>query len=151
MTAGNKKSVLVVGIGNTIRGDDGIGCYICQSIEMMNLDAVKTMMVQQLDSNLLEEFIQADLVILTDASVEGDPVRFYSVHEERPSVLSSSHHMSATLLMQMAKQLYQKGIAIMICAVGGYHFSVSDKLSARAKKNAAKAVIMICDWIKKNS
>ncbi|MBL7739194.1 MAG: hydrogenase maturation protease [Chitinophagaceae bacterium] len=141
---------LITGIGNTLRGDDGIGAYICSKIETLDLEGVKTITVQQLDSDLLDEFLEADHIILADAFVEGKPVHFYPVKPDESPLVSSSHHMSAALLMQMAKLVYNRELSIMICAVGGFDFDIKEGLSARARRNADEAVRTICDWIAKN-
>lgn len=76
---------------------------------------------------------------------------FFKVSGNEPIPVSSSHHISAPLLMQMAKTIYQKELSMMICAVAGYRFSMKEKLSARAKKNADKAVAAIVEWMNKNN
>ncbi len=150
MAVQQRTKFLITGIGNTLRGDDGIGAYICAAIDTLQLDGVRTLTVHQLDSDLLDEFLEADHIILADAFVEGRPVHFYQVKPEDSPPVSSSHHMSAATLIQMAKLVYHRELSVMICAVGGFDFGMKEKLSARAKRNADKAVKTICDWIGKN-
>lgn len=144
-------NILLVGVGNTLRGDDGIGAYICSCIDALKMPGVQTLVTQQLDTALLDELTEADHIIIADASFEGKAVDFFKVSGNEPIPVSSSHHMSAPLLMQMAKTIYQKELSMMICAVAGYRFSMKEKLSARAKKNADKAVAVIIEWINKNN
>jgi hydrogenase maturation protease len=144
-------NILLVGVGNTLRGDDGIGAYICSCIDALKMPGVQTLMTQQLDTALLDELMEADHIIIADASFEGKAVDFFKVSGNEPIPVSSSHHMSAPLLMQMAKTIYQKELSMMICAVAGYRFSMKEKLSARAKKNADKAVAAIVEWMNKNN
>lgn len=144
-------NILLVGVGNTLRGDDGIGSYICSWIDALKIRGVQTLLTQQLDTVLLEELMKAGHIIIVDASFEGKAVDFFKVNEHEPLHGSSSHHMSAPLLMQMAQTIYQKELSMMICAVAGYRFGMKEKLSARAKKNADKAVAIITEWINQHN
>jgi hydrogenase maturation protease len=144
-------TILIVGVGNTLRGDDGIGAYICSCMELLKIPGVQTLQVQQLDTALLDEMMQANHIIIADASMEGKAVDFFKVNENDPIPVSSSHHMSGPLLLQTAQTIYQKEMSMMICAVAGYRFGMKEKLSARAKKNADNAVAIITEWINKNN
>lgn len=144
-------TILVVGVGNTLRGDDGIGAYICSCMAALKIPGVETLLTHQLDTVLLDELMQANHIIIADASFEGKSVDFFKVNGNEPLQGSSSHHMSAPLLMQMAKTIYQKELPMMICAVAGYRFGMKEKLSVRAKKNADKAVAIIREWINQHN
>lgn len=143
----NLKKVLVVGIGNTIRGDDGIGAYVSSVIDQINIEAVETLIVQQLDTSLIDVFLKADKIVLVDAALTGD-VNFYLLRNEESFSISSSHYVNANLLSSLIKKLYEKEIIIMMCEVGGENFDMREKLSSNAKQNADKAVGLIVDWIK---
>lgn len=145
------KNILIVGVGNTLRGDDGIGAYICSCTDALKQEGVQTLVTQQLDTALLDELMQADHIIIADASFEGRSVNFFKVNGNESTPASSSHHMSAPLLMRMAQTIYHKELSMMICAVTGYRFGMREKLSAKAKKNADKAVAIITEWINSNS
>ncbi len=144
-------TILIVGVGNTLRGDDGIGAYICSCMELLKIPGVQTLQVQQLDTALLDELMQANHIIIADASFEGKSVEFFKVSGNEPLRGSSSHHMSAPLLLQMAQTIYQKELSLLICAVAGYRFGMKEKLSVKAKKNADIAVAAIIEWINKNN
>lgn len=133
-------------------GDDGIGAYICSGIAAKKITGVAALITHQLDSNLLEELTAADDIIIADAATAtSDAVRFFKVSADEPAGVSSAHYMSASLLMQMARLVYNKELSIMICAVTGYNFSLREKLSVRAKKNADSAITIICKWIEENN
>lgn len=70
-------NILLVGVGNTLRGDDGIGAYICSCIDALKMPGVQTLMTQQLDTALLDELMEADHIIIADASFEGKAVDFF--------------------------------------------------------------------------
>ena len=115
---------MIVGIGNTIRGDDAIGTYVCTAIDKMDIKGVQTLMVQQLDTALVEEFLRVDKLVLVDASVTGEGVNFYRLKTKENVSASSSHHVNAGFLVSLIKKLYKKEINVMMCAVRGENFDI---------------------------
>lgn len=144
----NNNKILIVGIGNTIRGDDGIGAFVCGAIEKLSLDGVTTMITQQLQTELVNDFLKYNYIVLVDAAVTSDTVLFHPLKKKTAAPVSTSHAADANLLASLAQQLYQKELFIMICAVKGYNFEIGEQLSAAAKKNADAAISIICNWIK---
>ena len=141
------RNIAVVGIGNSIRSDDGIGAYICSCVDSWNLPGVTTITVQQLHTTLIEDLLLFDGIVLADASIAGGPVAFYPLEEDDSGILSSSHHINAGLLAALTRQLYNKKLPVMICAVRGENFAIGDKLSAGGLQNATKALALIRNWV----
>lgn len=146
-----QKKILIIGIGNTLRSDDGIGKYICDCIEKINVPNVHCTTAYQLETNLLEEFIQYDTVIIADAAVSGKPVSFINAATLEHQPVSSSHHADAASMVVLAKQLYQKDIEIFLCAVRGNNFEMGEQLSTIAVHHADDAVNTILNYIKTDS
>jgi hydrogenase maturation protease len=142
-----KKKIILVGVGNTLRGDDGIGAYICARFDQLNIEGLTTMVTQQLNTELVDDFLEYDSIILADAAISGGPVAWHPLKTETALPVSSSHHVNAGLLNALAKQLYHKKLPIMCCAVKGENFEMGEQLSATAKKNADDAVAIICTWV----
>jgi hydrogenase maturation protease len=70
----NRKKVLILGIGNMLMGDEGVGVHVVNSLE----GAVLPADVECLDGGvgsflLLEPMQNADKVILIDATIDGQP------------------------------------------------------------------------------
>lgn len=139
--------ILVAGIGNSIRSDDGIGPYIAQCLEDQKLNGVTTTSYHQLTPELIEEFISYDIIVLADAAVNEEAVAFYLLEEKTVSPASASHHINASLLLSLSKQLYQKKLTVYVCAVQAHDFSMGWQLSANGKINADAAVVMLSSWI----
>ncbi len=141
--------ILIAGVGNSFRNDDGIGPYICRCIEEKEFPCVTAICYHQLHTELIEAFLQFDSVIVADAAVTGELVEFYPLKEITTGPASSSHHVNASLLLQLAKQLYKKDLNIMVCSVLGYDYEMGETLSEAGKNNADKAVSIITDWLNK--
>ncbi len=68
-------NLLILGIGNVLMGDEGIGAFVAQFLEKQTLPP----QVKVLDGgtggfHLLEAFQNADWVIMIDATINGRPV-----------------------------------------------------------------------------
>ncbi|MFY9853548.1 MAG: hydrogenase maturation protease [Terracidiphilus sp.] len=73
--ATKKKKTLVLGLGNVLMGDEGIGVHVVRALEKQSLPAG----VECLDGGtggfvLLEPLQNADHIILIDAAADGNPL-----------------------------------------------------------------------------
>ncbi len=67
-------SVLVIGYGNTLRGDDGAGCYVAERLCALNHEpGLKVLSLHQLTPELAQPVAEAGLVIFIDASIQSPP------------------------------------------------------------------------------
>ena len=69
--------LLVIGYGNTLRHDDGVGPRIAEAVEDLNLPGVRTLVSQQLSPEHAEPVARARRVIFVDAAVDqAEDVKF---------------------------------------------------------------------------
>ena len=134
----NPKTVCIVGVGNSLRSDDGIGHYVCRCIEIMNLPDVETLIVHQLEVEMIEKFLMYELIIIADGSVKQNDVEIFRV-DEQVAATTSSHHVSAAALQHLAALLYDRKLPLYVCAVKGETFDFGEKISVAGKKRADQA------------
>jgi len=142
------EKLVIIGVGNTLRSDDGIGAYVCLQIDSMNLPGVTTIIVHQLHVELIEDLLEYDTVIIADASVSGNDVEFVPLQVDETQAVSSTHHLNANMLVALIQKMYRKDIPIFLCSVLGENFEMGETLSFNALANANKATEIICNWIK---
>ena len=142
------EKILIIGVGNTLRSDDGIGAYICLKIDAMHLPHVSIRIVHQLHVELIEDLLQYDSVIIADASVTEKNVEFVPLQIHETQAVSSSHHLNANMLLALVQKIHGKNIPIFLCSVRGENFEMGETLSVKAMMNADNALKMINDWIK---
>lgn len=142
-----KNQIAIVGIGNALRSDDGLGNYITETIEQLQIKNVKTFIVHQLQIELLEELQDFNSVIFVDASLKNEEVIFEEIKQDLSVAPSSSHRINAETFVQLSKKLYQKQIHFYSCAVKGYYFDMGESISPQAKANAKKAIEKILSFI----
>ena len=63
-------SILVIGYGNTLRGDDGVGPRVAEAIGKLNLPGVHTLICPLLTPELADPIARAGTVIFVDAAVD---------------------------------------------------------------------------------
>lgn len=136
-----------MGIGNTIRCDDGIGAYITEAIEAMHLQNVECLTVHQLQTELVEELIKYNVVILVDAAIQIPEIEFRPLNGTG-SALSSSHHINAEMLYAVAEKMFDKKLNIYLCAVKGENFEMGETIAAAVYERADAAISLLIDFIK---
>ena len=142
-----KKHTCIVGIGNTLRSDDGAGAYVCRLLEDVNPAFVTIITTQQLDIGMTEDLAKFDRVIFIDASMEEDSFSFKPLEIENNPASSSSHQINAGMLVSLARQLYTTNTQFYICAIGGQNFDMGKNLSEKTTINAHEAAALIRKWI----
>ena len=62
--------LLVIGYGNTLRGDDGVGPRVAEAVEKLILPNVRTLICQQLSPEHADPISRAEKVVFVDAAVD---------------------------------------------------------------------------------
>ncbi len=139
--------ICIAGIGNPIRSDDGIGAYVCEQIELLQIPGITTMALQQLQVEQIEVFAGFDHVVIVDASVNSSEVEFYPLKKEDDTTGATSHHLNPVIINSLSDILNQVQLSIQICSVKGIDFDYGEGLSPTALQNADTAVQIITNWI----
>lgn len=101
--AGN---ILVIGYGNTLRQDDGVGPYVAEQVEELGLPGVRTLVAPQLNPEHAERVAEARLVVFVDASqAPGRNVGLRPV-EPSPTTQLTSHAADPGTVLALARDLY---------------------------------------------
>jgi hydrogenase maturation protease len=102
---------LVIGYGNTLRGDDGLGYRMAEIVETWKLPDVIVLPRHQLTPELALDLAGVDRVIFVDATPPQNPHSPILVErlEAKPDgTFFSGHHSSPTTLLALAAELYSK-------------------------------------------
>jgi hydrogenase maturation protease len=99
------KKTLVIGIGNTIRGDDGAGIRVAERIAARHAD-VDVLCVQQLSPEHADTIAQYERLIVVDASVTADAVRVTPLHAAVDARLPRTHDVTPAGILALSSTLY---------------------------------------------
>lgn len=125
--------ILLFGIGNTLRSDDGVGIYVCEQLQQLQLKNVVIQTAQQLQMELVEEmfnykvvFVVEDSIAKTEAMLlkntkimnmiilgaylqKKPVVKIQSILEAFKKVLSGKYHQ----LLPINKPAFEKGASFL--------------------------------------
>lgn len=136
--------MLVIAIGNTLRGDDGFAWHVADELNRIPTENLRAIKVHQLTPELAEAITNVDLVVFVDASAHGDAgVLTCDPVTTSEADLRFSHDITPATVIQMAKTLYaHEPKAFLICAPGKV-FEHSESLSPEVSSAVPAAVAKV--------
>lgn len=150
MTAKANLGSLVVGYGNPLRGDDGVGWVIAGHMatdpRFADIDVLQR---HQLTPELALDVSRADLVVLVDArsGVPAGSVAIERVDPARANGTSWSHHLGPASLVGLASEFYGRAAAVHVVSVGAGSLDVGEGLSPAVEAAVAGAIDTIAGLI----
>ena len=132
------RRVLVIGYGNPLRGDDGLGQVIAARIaETARPEAIGVIVAHQLTPELAEPISRSDLVIFVDAAVNL-PAGRIKVVPVLPDALDApatlGHHCGPAQLLAAAQRVYGHGPEAWAIVVGGASWDYAESLSPAVER-----------------
>jgi hydrogenase maturation protease len=124
--------VLVIGWGNPLRGDDGVGWQAAALLAGdQRLGAATVLRRHQLTPELAEDVAAAGLVVLVDAGAGGGPAGTVTVTSVEPDEAGPafSHHLSPGALAALAGLLYGRVPPLWLVRVAAASFAAGERLS----------------------
>ena len=124
--------VLIIGYGNSMRGDDVVGCHVARMLEERYRDEpdVRVLGAPQLTPEMTEDVAASEFVLFLDAAVgthAGD-IRQEKL-KSRSGPLSLAHSLDPDLLLAAADKLYGSVPRAELLTIVGASFEVGDRLS----------------------
>jgi len=146
---------LVLGIGNPILGDDGIGFHIAQELAKEIKDeniGVKDTSVNGL--NLLELIVGYDKLIVIDA-IMTEEAKAGEIYRLKPSSSGetawstiSLHHLNLATTIEIGERLFPKEMPgeVIIFAIGAQEVTeVTGEMTARVKEAIPRVINLVLE------
>jgi hydrogenase maturation protease len=135
--------VLVIGYGNTLRGDDAAGIRAAELIAKRRPE-IECVCMHQLMPELAEQIAVSDIVFFFDADVNVTQpnVRLVvpSVEDDQPR----THFISPESLLRLSQLLYQRmPLKAYVVGIPASQFEFSEELSESTKKAVEESVILV--------
>ena len=93
------RHLLVIGYGNTLRSDDGVGPRVAEAVGGLRLPGVRTLICQQLSPEHAEPVSRAGKVIFVDAAVNApNEVQWHKLEPNETSQLMAQAADPRTML-----------------------------------------------------
>lgn len=145
-----KPKILVIGLGNPLREDDGIGAEVVEILEEKMPPATREKVtllaghqVDLIQAAIIKDY---DKVIFVDvqADMDGQPVQIKKIKPANDAPTFTSHIGSIPVLLSITERVFGQVPDCYLVAVQGSNFTFEQHLSAASKNNAAlgaKAII----------
>jgi len=130
--------VLVIGYGNTLRGDDGIGPAVAEAVAARGLPGVRVRVVQQLTPELAAELAEVRRVVFADAAVGGGAVRAVRLDATGAGGVMT-HTADPRGLLALTRAVYGREPEAWLVTAAGADFGFRDGLSPTGRANAGAA------------
>jgi len=126
--------ILIIGWGNPLRGDDGVGWRAAQLLTgagALQGHEVTVRVSHQLMPELAEEISRSEFVVFIDASCDNSAgeVRLEPVKPDHAPSAAFSHQLSPPALLGMAERLYGSRPEACFFSVGARSFEYGEELS----------------------
>jgi hydrogenase maturation protease len=136
--------VLVVGYGNALRGDDGLGWHAAARLAAdPRLAGAEVLARHQLTPELAEEISQAALAVLVDARDDGGPPGQVTVRRVAPAaraVPAWSHRLDPATLVGLAGALYGSLPPVFLVSAGVARCEAGERLSPALERALPRVV-----------
>ncbi len=146
-----RNDLLVIGVGNTLREDDGVGMVLAGRLKS-RFPSLACMEVFAPDLLLAERMAEYDHVLILDAmpmEEDGEPFRIIPLEPARsvvPAVGFVTHVFDWGAVLAMAGQLFGKIPKTELLAISAGQFGFCETLSPGCAANAEKAFAFLMDY-----
>ena len=141
-------SILIIGYGNNLRSDDGVGRYLAEIIDQQQLLLVKTLSVHQLTPELVLEITESQAVIFIDAIASlTDEITLQSLEPSQDKT-PLGHTSNPEQLLYLCKNLYHKCPSVWLLTIPTNNFEFGETFSDLTQAAIAPALLILTQLIK---
>lgn len=139
--------LLVIGYGNPLRGDDGLGWRVAEELQARRPEAA-VLVCQQITPELAEPLSRATQAAFIDIAADQQPGTFTitPLRPEIPKNANFTHQMTPGTLLYLAQVLYGNVPEARLYTVGGQAFGYGETLSAEVAEAVPSLIGEIEAW-----
>lgn len=131
---------LVIGYGNTLRGDDGVGPRVVAAVDALGLPGVRTLVCQQLSPEHAAPIALADMVIFVDAAVDAPAkVRLRSLEPNDTSQLMA-HAADPRTMLALSRDVFGHLPSAWWLTIPAEKMEFSEELTPVARRGCDEAL-----------
>jgi len=136
--------VLLFGIGNPARGDDGLGPALAEAVEKMGIPDVTVDADYQVTVEDSAAVAEHEIVIFADADAEGPAPYSFRPLEPSSGLGFSSHGLEPSQALGLAEECFGRRPRAFMLGIRGYDFPhLTEGLTEEAARNLDAAVRFI--------
>ena len=131
---------LVIGYGNTLRSDDGVGAKVAAAVAELNLPGVTALVRHQLTPELAEPVSEARAVVFVDAAVDAAIEVQVRQLEPAEGAQLMTHAADPRTLLALARQLFGRCPPAWWLNIPVENLEFGEELSALARQGYETAL-----------
>lgn len=144
---------LIIGIGNPLRSDDGLGWAVAEQLSQAIGADYDIRTVHQLTPELALWIAQAEFVVMIDAHYMGEPgalvVRPVACSAQPGAV--GSHHTTPEELVALTTALYERCPSVTLVTMTGANFGMGEHLSTVVAERIPRVCAAIHEVCRRHS
>jgi hydrogenase maturation protease len=123
------KRVLIIGYGNSLRGEDAFGVDVVDRLESINNKSFQTLKLLQLTPEISLKLLEFDKVIFVDAVYSESNRYKFGCSLIKQENLTYTHHITPQMLIEFTKTLYNHSIDYSIYSIFTSNFDyIEDRI-----------------------
>lgn len=140
--------LLIIGYGNPLRSDDGIGGLIAKELAQLIGGSATVLTAHQLTPELAQPISEADLVIFIDACYEGAPGSWQceSIRAAPAPSQTFAHHLTPPTLLIYTRAVFNVEPFALLVSVAGGSFEYGQNLSPGVAAVMPEIVSSVYEW-----
>lgn len=144
-----KRNVLIIGVGNPCRSDDGVGIFIARQLKAKNLPQTRIELNSGDAASLMDSWNASDAVFLVDAARSGAaPGKIYRFNGQIPFspngfFNSSTHNLGPAAAVELARMLKRLPRSLIIYGIEGKCFEAGRGFTPAVAQAAGTVIKML--------
>lgn len=132
--------LIVIGYGNTLRRDDGVGVRVAEAVATLQLPGVRTFTCQQLSPEHAELIARAEHVVFVDAAV--DAPKDVQLRELVPGDTTQlmAHAADPRTMLALARDVFGHAPKAWWLTIPAVNLEFGESLSPAAERGCHEAV-----------
>ena len=140
--------ILVIGYGNTLRGDDGVGPRVAETVGNLLLPGVRTLICPLLTPELAAPISRAETVIFVDAAVDApNQVQWRKLEPNETSQLMA-HAADPRTMLALSRDVFGHVPEAWWLTIPAVDLSFREDFSPAVQKGFAEAVEKLQEFCK---
>ena len=132
--------LLIIGYGNTLRRDDGVGPMAVEAVEELRLPGVVTIACPQLTPEMAEPLSRAGAAVFVDAAIDNPgQMRLCRLSPSGSSQILA-HTADPSVLLALARDVFGRAPEAWMLTIPAEALGFGEQLSPRAIRGIKKAV-----------
>ena len=132
--------LLIIGYGNTLRGDDGVGPRVAEAVGNLRLPNVRTLICQQLSPEHAAPISLAQTVIFVDAAVDAPQGVQWRRLEPNDTSQLMAHSADPRTMLALSRDVFGHVPHAWWLTIPAVKMDFSEALTPEAQRGCAEAI-----------